>query len=76
MISKIYVPPSSIISHEPISQLFTLLEYRIKANLGPLINLVNLMPTATPYVSTGVQVGEKGVGASKNVEQVEVVGKV
>lgn len=48
----------------------------MKDDLGPVLNLVNLMPTVVPPLSTGGVRGEKGVGAIKNVDQGEVVGNV
>lgn len=76
MILKLTIPPTSIVSQESISLLLSSLESRMKVDIGPLINLVNLIPTAAPLVSIWVQGGDKGVGASKNSEQGKVVGKV
>ncbi|CAI9281849.1 unnamed protein product [Lactuca saligna] len=59
MISKLAIPPTSTVSQESISQLFS--ESQLKAGLDPLLQLVNLMPMAAPPVSTGVQGGDKGV---------------
>lgn len=76
MISKLPIPPTSTISQESISKMFSSLESRLKADLDPLLQLVNLIPRAAPPISIGVQGGDKGVGASKNLDHGEVVGKM
>lgn len=76
LISKIAIPPSSLVSKYSISQMLSSLETRLKDDLVPLLKFVHLMPTTAPPVSTWVQVGEKGVGASKYSNQGKVVGRV
>ncbi|CAI9271777.1 unnamed protein product [Lactuca saligna] len=75
-ISKLEIPPSSTVSQESISQMLSSLETRLKADFDRLLKYINLMPTVAPPVSTGVQGGENGVGASNDTKQGKVVGRV
>lgn len=54
------------------------MESILKADLAPILKLVNLMPSDTPPVKTGVQRGEKvgGSGLSIASDGEKVVGKV
>ncbi|CAI9277412.1 unnamed protein product [Lactuca saligna] len=65
MILKPGIPPSLIVSQDSISQMISSSETCLKDVFDPLLNFINLMPTSALLVSTGVQGGEKGVGASK-----------
>lgn len=53
-ISKIYVSPSSSVSNESSSKMFSLFKSNLRADLTPLIKFVNFMPTDAPPVKTGV----------------------
>ena len=76
LISKLNVSPSSSVSQESLSKMFSSLESNLRDDLDPFLKFVNLMPTDAWLVSTGVQGGEKGVGAWKDSDQGKVVGKV
>ncbi|CAI9279301.1 unnamed protein product [Lactuca saligna] len=86
LISKLDVSPSSLVSQESLSQMFSSLESNMKANLAPLMKFVNLMPFDVSPIKTGLQGGEKvgdssvlkgvDIGSSKDHSQGKVVGKV
>ena len=71
LISKLGSVPQSSISLDSLSTMFSSLETSIKANLAPLLKLINLMPTNAPPVHTRVQGGKKktnvGMSSSKVV---------
>ncbi|CAI9259277.1 unnamed protein product [Lactuca saligna] len=50
-LSRIIVSPSSSISQESLSTLFSSLENNLKVEIAPLLRMVNLMPTNAPHVS-------------------------
>lgn len=76
-ISKLDSSPTSSVSHEPLSKMFSSLESNFKAESAPLLKLVKLIPTDAPPVQIRVQ-GGKGVGfgSSKETSDGKVVGKV
>ena len=78
LVSQITVSPSSSISLESISRLFSSLESNLKAKLAPILKLANLMPLDAPPVKTRVQGGDKvgASGLSKDGDGQKVVGKV
>ena len=86
LILKLDVSPSSSVSQETLSKMFSSLESNLKAELDPLLMLANLMPLDAPLIKTGVQGREKGggssvskgvdTGSSKDHSQGKVVGKV
>ncbi|CAI9290597.1 unnamed protein product [Lactuca saligna] len=58
------------------SNIISSLELNLKAELAPLRQVVNLMPTNVPPVKQVVQGRDNGVSSSKYSDQGKVVGKV
>ncbi|CAI9300260.1 unnamed protein product [Lactuca saligna] len=70
LLSKLGSSSQSSSSQESFSKIFCSLESTLKADLAPLLKLVNLMPSNASPVRIGVQGGEKGFysGSSKGFD--------